>query len=46
MELKNDRVKETYFTAIKYSFFIMVISGVIIFLTANIIPNFFQIILK
>jgi len=39
---KYDRVKETYFTAIKYSFFIMVISGVIIFLTANIIPKFFS----
>ena len=39
---KYDRIKETYFTAIKYSFFIMVISGVIIFLTANIIPKFFS----
>ncbi len=37
-----NRIKETYFTAIKYSFFIMVIAGILIFLTANIIPKFFS----
>ena len=37
-----NRIKETYFTAIKYSFFIMVISGILIYLTANIIPKFFS----
>ena len=37
-----ERVKETYFTSIKYGLFIMSISGVIIFLSANIIPTFFS----
>jgi putative MATE family efflux protein len=37
-----DRVKETYFISIKYGLFIMAISGVLVFLTANIIPNFFS----
>ncbi len=37
-----NRIKETYFTAIKYSFFIMVIAGILIYLTANIIPKFFS----
>ena len=37
-----DRIKETYFTAIKYSFFIMVVAGIFIYLTANIIPKFFS----
>ncbi len=37
-----DRIKETYFTAIKYSFFIMVLSGIFIFFTANIIPTLFS----
>ncbi len=36
------RIKETYFTAIKYSFLIMVASGLLIFLTADIIPKFFS----
>jgi len=38
----HDRIKETYFTAIKYSFFIMVLSGIFIFFTANIIPTLFS----
>ena len=36
------RIKETYYTAIKYSFLIMVISGLLIFFSANIIPKFFS----
>ena len=36
------RIKETYFTAIKYSFFIMVASGILIFLTSAVIPKFFS----
>ena len=36
------RIKETYFTAIKYSFFIMVVSGILIFLTSAVIPKFFS----
>ena len=36
------RVKETYFTSIKYGVSIMVISGIIIFLSADIIPTFFS----
>ena len=36
------RIKETYFTAIKYSFFIMVASGILIYLTSAVIPRFFS----
>ena len=36
------RIKETYFTAIKYSFFIMVASGILIYLTSAVIPKFFS----
>ena len=36
------RVKETYFTSIKYGVSIMVISGIIIFLSADVIPTFFS----
>ena len=36
------RVKETYFTSIKYGVSIMVISGIIIFLSADMIPTFFS----
>ena len=36
------RVKETYFTSIKYGVSIMVISGIIIFLSADLIPTFFS----
>ena len=36
------RVKEAYFTSIKYGLFIMVISGTIIYLSADIIPTFFS----
>jgi len=37
-----DRVKETYFVSIKYGLFIMIISGVLVYLTAGIVPNFFS----
>ncbi len=37
-----DRIKETYFTAIKYAFFIMVLSGTLVFLLAGLITSFFS----
>ena len=37
-----DRVKQTYYTSIKYGFFIMLIAGVIIFISADIVPKFFS----
>ena len=37
-----DRIKETYLTAIKYAFFIMVLSGTIIFLSADVITSIFS----
>ena len=37
-----NRIKETYFTAIKYAFIIMVISGTIVFLSASIITSIFS----
>jgi len=36
------RIKETYFTAIKYAFIIMVISGIIVFISAGIITSIFS----
>ena len=36
------RIKETYFTAIKYAFVIMVTSGIIVFISANIITSVFS----
>ena len=36
------RIKETYFTAIKYAFVIMVASGIIVFISANIITSVFS----
>ena len=36
------RIKETYFTAIKYSFMIMILSGVTVYLLASIITAFFS----
>tara|TARA_B100001175_G_C19504392_1_gene640015 strand:+ start:1683 stop:3044 length:1362 start_codon:yes stop_codon:yes gene_type:complete len=35
------RIKETYFTSIKYAFAIMITAGIIVFLSANIITSFF-----
>ena len=36
------RIKETYFTAIKYALIIMVISGIIVFISASIITSIFS----
>ena len=37
-----DRVKETYFTSIKYSFFIMIVSGIFLFILSDLIMSFFS----
>ncbi len=37
-----DRIKETYFTAIKYAFLIMIISGIFVFITASMITGIFS----
>jgi len=37
-----NRIKETYFTAIKYAFIIMFITATLVFLSANIITSFFS----
>jgi putative MATE family efflux protein len=37
-----DRVKQTYFTSIKYGIFIMFFSGILVYFTASIIPSFFS----
>ena len=37
-----DRIKETYFTAIKYAFVIMIISGIFVFITASMIAGIFS----
>ena len=37
-----DRVKETYFTSIKYSFFIMIVSGILLFMLSDLIMSFFS----
>ena len=36
------RIKESYYTAIKYALFIMILSGILIFITSGIIPTFFS----
>ena len=36
------RIKQSYYTAIKYAFIIMVISGIFIYITSGIIPTFFS----
>ena len=36
-----DRVEQSYFTSIKYGLFIMLIAGVVIFISADIVPKFF-----
>ncbi len=36
------RIKETYFTAIKYAFIIMITAGILVFLSASIITSFFS----
>ena len=37
-----DRVKQTYFTSIKYGLFIMAISGMLVYFTSSIVPSFFS----
>ncbi len=37
-----DRVEQTYFTSIKYGLFIMLIAGVVIFISADSVPKFFS----
>ena len=37
-----DRVKETYFVSIKYGLILMVFSGILVYLTADIVPRFFS----
>jgi putative MATE family efflux protein len=37
-----DRVKQTYFTSIKYGLFIMVISGILVYFISSIVPSFFS----
>ena len=36
------RIKETYFTAIKYAFIIMITAGTLVFLSASLITSFFS----
>ena len=36
------RIKETYFTAIKYAFIIMIIAGILVYLSASVITGFFS----
>ena len=36
------RVKETYFVSIKYGIILMIFSGIIVYLTADIVPRFFS----
>ena len=36
------RIKETYFTAIKYAFIIMITAGILVFLSASVITSFFS----
>ncbi len=37
-----ERVKETYFVSIKYGLFIMIISGILVYITAELVPTFFS----
>ncbi len=37
-----NRVKETYFVSIKYGLILMVFSGILVYLTADIVPRFFS----
>ena len=37
-----DRVKETYFTSIKYSFLIMIVSGIFLYILSDLIISFFS----
>ena len=37
-----NRVEQSYYTSIKYGFFIMLIAGVVIFISADIVPKLFS----
>ena len=37
-----ERVEQSYYTSIKYGFIIMLIAGVVIFISADIVPKFFS----
>ena len=37
-----ERVKETYFTSIKYSFLIMIVSGIFLYILSDLIISFFS----
>jgi len=37
-----ERVEQSYYTSIKYGFIIMLIAGVLIFISADIVPKFFS----
>ena len=37
-----DRVKETYFVSVKYGLILMIFSGVLVYLTADLVPRFFS----
>ncbi|MDC3101477.1 MATE family efflux transporter [Candidatus Pelagibacter sp.] len=37
-----DRVEQSYFTSIKYGLFIMLIAGVVIFISADVVPKLFS----
>ena len=37
-----NRVKQTYFTSIKYGLFIMFFSGILVYFTSSIVPGFFS----
>ncbi|WP_075503573.1 MATE family efflux transporter [Candidatus Pelagibacter communis] len=37
-----DRVEQSYFTSIRYGLFIMLIAGVVVFISADIVPKFFS----
>ncbi len=37
-----DRVEKSYFTSIKYGLFIMLIAGVVVFISADIVPKLFS----
>ena len=37
-----DRVKETYYTSIKYGLLLMFFSGILVYFTADVVPRFFS----
>ena len=37
-----DRVKETYFVSVKYGLILMIFSGALVYLTADLVPRFFS----